>query len=307
MSNRILPKSNDPILPIMVIPSYARAGNVTTINKLAFAEQQKVILLHNDDERDAYEMIQDLTDAAGNAVPLMVTNQRAGYPGSGKARQMQWAYDQLEDGEFIVFADDDITHCTWLPFPEHERSAIDFDNDPKPLQDWARLYDTQITPDVYRFLIDSTIKKMIEQNTIMGGFGLNDNFYFRRKHWRKAGFVIGHMIIMRKDPAFKFDLDIAMEDYRNSAEVVRLYGSVVLNNFACFKHSMYIVGGLGTAEERRPYRKPDCDMLMSQYPGFFRLKDDGKMAGADLFVNITDRTVDKWVNEMKLMKGLDNV
>lgn len=299
---RVIPKSTDPNMPVMVISSYNRAGNVTTINQDAFSNQIKVILVHNEDQKNKYQNLQDLKDSAGNIVPVLVTNQRAGYPGSGKARQMKWAWDQLDEGEFIIFSDDDIGSATWLKDPYYKLDSVNFDEEGRTQREWSRDFSTKLTPRTYQKVISSTIKKMLEQKTILGGFATNDNFFFRGKHWRRVGYVSGHMMIMQKNSKFSFDLDIAMEDYRNSAEVAEIFGSVVLNNYAYFKHSMYIDGGLGTAEERFPFRGPDCDILMRQYPGFFRIKGTGVMADADLSVAVTDRTLDQWVNEMRALK-----
>lgn len=297
MSDRVLPRAVDGLKPLMVIPTYGRAGRVATIKQPAFADQQKLLLVHNQDEYDAYEMIQDLTDAAGMQVPLVVTDVRAGYPGSGKARQMEWVWDQLDDGEFIIFADDDLGSATWLPEPHYSESNIEFSDETNP--EWSKRFGSHMDDQAWNYVVKSTIHKMVEQRTILGGFATVDNYFFRGKHWRRVGYVSGHMMIMRKDSAFKFDLNIGMEDYRNSAEITELFGSVVLNNYAYFKHSMYIEGGLGTVEERRPYRRPDCDFLIKEYPGFFRIKESGIMAGADLSVALTDRTVDRWVESRK--------
>jgi hypothetical protein len=163
----------------------------------------------------------------------------------------------------------------------------------------AREFKSEIDAKRWREIFFSTLARMNSQGTVMGGFAVVDNYFFRLKHWRRVGYVSGHLIIMRKDSRFNWDENIPMEDYRNSAEVCKVFGSVVLNNFAFFEHSTYIDGGLGTAEERRPFRGPDCEALQRIYPGFFRIKDSGVMAGVDLSVAVTDATLDRWVDMIR--------
>jgi hypothetical protein len=296
MAERVIPRSADPELPLLVVVSYDRAGRVTTLRQPAFAEMTQVLVVHDEEAKDAYELIQD----CGNA-QLFVSGVRAGYPGSGKVRQMQWVWDQLDEGEVVVFADDDIKYASAAPKAYDSLDTVELPADQRMLAPIAHEFREEITPKRFRELFISTLARMNSQDTIMGGFAVVDNYFFRLKHWRRVGYVSGHMIIMRKDSRFRWDEKIPMEDYRNSAEVCKVFGSVVLNNFAFFEHSTYIEGGLGTAEERLPFRAPDCEALMQIYPGFFRIKESGIMAGADLSVSITDVTLDRWVD---MIRGL---
>lgn len=294
MAERVIPRSADPELPILVVVSYDRAGRVSTLRQPAFDEMTQVLVVHDEEAKDAYELIQDCGKAQ-----LFVSGVRAGYPGSGKVRQMQWVWEQLDEGEVVVFADDDIKFCSAAPKAYDGIDNVVLPVDERMLGPIAREFRTEIDAKRWRELLFSTLARMNAQETVMGGFAVVDNYFFRLKHWRRVGYVSGHLIIMRKDSRFKWDENIPMEDYRNSAEVCKVFGSVVLNNFGFFEHSTYIDGGLGTAEERLPFRAPDCETLMRVYPGFFRIKESGIMAGADLSVSITDVTLDRWVDMIR--------
>ena len=298
--NRIIPRSADAELPILVVLSYDRAGRVSTIGQDAFSDLTKVLVVHNEEERDAYELFQDL-----NGASLVASGVRSGYPGSGKARQMQWVWDQLDEGEMVIFADDDITKATHVPEPWSDWDNIDME-DPHQIPNgtsWGKVYATPVDAVAFRKLLSNVAQRMHQQNTILGGFASNGNHFFRTKHWRKVGFIVGHLTVMRKDNRFAFDPNIMLDDYRNVAEIVTKWGSVVIDNYAYFDHGMYQDGGLGPAEGRIEHREDDVRVLMEQYPRFFRIKNTGVMAGVDLSINIQDRTLEAYAEQERVALG----
>ena len=100
-----------------------------------------------------------------------------------------------------------------------------------------------------------------------------DNCFFRGKKFRSVGYVIGKLMLWKKDSRFRFDHTITMEDFRNTAENLLRFGSVVINNYVFPSAKHYQSGGMGTWKERVPFRMQDIKRLLFLYKGLFLPKD----------------------------------
>ena len=111
------------------------------------------------------------------------------------------------------------------------------------------------------------------------GFAVVDNAYFRVKKYRYVGYVISKLALIKKTPLIDYDLKIqAMDDYGYTAENLKIFGRVLINNYIFPVANHYQIGGIGTYEERKPKKIADAKYLMNKYPGLFRYK---KKVGCD--------------------------
>lgn len=214
-------------------------------------------------------------------LPVVVS----GIPGGtcGKVQQVEWAIAELtEPGEWVLIADDNIERITGLPgeydeteeFPEHD----DYSLYALPVSP-SRLYDRCV----------AAIALAQSRGAWLVGFGTTSNGFFRRRHYRDVGFVYGKMLLWRSDPGFRFDPTIGtIDDFRNTAEHTLRYGRVLIDNYLYPVARSYAAGGIGKLAERMPARLSDIQKVMTDYPGFFRLKQrPGWPEGSDLRLAIT--------------------
>lgn len=219
----------------------------------------------------------------------------------GKSRQMEWASDNLIDiNEWFIFADDDIRYIECLPEPWYWEDKIQLP--PKCSKMWRHRYQEECDP---TFFLSTIVPDMIERAERIGtglcGFAMNDNYYFRSRHWRNVGYVGGGLTIT-KNCGIPYNHSITMEDFTITAEHLLRFGAVLINNYARpVTIGNYSVGGHGTYNERANRRVKDCSMLMSLYPRLFRIRDrKGFVRGTDLAVRLhSEKQIEAWRASMR--------
>lgn len=223
----------------------------------------------------------------------------------GLTRQREWAVDNLlVEGEWCVFADDNIKRISAVCPSSYGEDFLSV-RDASGSRFWRSLFDVTCAAKRFLKLAEECIERAEKQGTTLVGFSVTENPYFRGRKWREVGYVIGKMMLWKKDSRFRFDHTVTMEDFRNTAEVLRLTGSVVVNNYIFPVAKHYLPGGMGTYVERVQDRKRDVARLMELYPGAFRVKERKEfVSGTDLQLALREpEGVEEWRKKLQAEGG----
>lgn len=269
----------------IIIPTKGRERSISSHNVTAFAHADLHVLVHNNEERDRYlELNPDLASA------LVVTDTE---PDTfGLTRQREWACRNLADpGEWFVFCDDnvlDLTAVPWLSYGEDALPVQVANAAPGwPQQGWRHLFGRSVPATDWDALYEALVGTAGILGARLVGFATNSNPYFRGKHFRTVGYVIGKMMLWKNDP-YEWNHAISMEDFVHTAEHLRRYGRVLIDNFIFPKAQHYQPGGMGPYRERIEQRRQDCTALLLRYPGLFRIRERGGFEyGTDLSVRLS--------------------
>jgi hypothetical protein len=275
----------------VIIPTKNRADIITT--HLIFGGFDYYVLVHDEEQFEAYASRRDIPEER-----LCITN----VPGDtfGLTRQREWACENLvEEGEWFVFADDNVKHYTVVPEPFYSRLNLPVDTSPS----FKKVYDRKA--DVKRFFeaCADTIEHAEAVGAHLCGFATVDNFYFRGKKFRDVGYVIGKSMLWHNVP-YDFDHTVSMEDFKHTCENLLRYGAVTINNYIFPVAGHYQKGGMGTYDERVPQRLKDCQAMMEMYPGLVRYKERKDFVPkTDLALRFhSTEQVEKWRKEMGVIE-----
>lgn len=258
------------------IPSFDRATAISTHR--CFTGMDVTLVLHNEEQRRRYE-------DAGVQVTRMVVS---GAPtGKGVTYQRQFIHEELaEKGVHYISADDNIRKITGLPMPFYAEPEVKTKMNEEV---WRKRFKQVLTAAEFEAVAYDTAQHMDEVGAHIAGFALTENPFFRGRKWRYVGYVIGKLMVVHQESAVGFDHRITMEDFRQSAEHIVQYGRVVINNYAFPRAGHYEKGGLGTYAERLKSRQRDVELLLNEYPTFFKVKDrKGFDAATDVQVRLTN-------------------
>lgn len=267
------------------IPTKNRSTTISTHKLFPTAH----VLVHDNGQYDQY------VKNAG-VLPIVTYTQRDVY---GLTRQREWAMKQTKQGDWVLFADDNIHELWAIPFPHYDDEELTEITDAMGTPGLAATVNKYRPKDgrvmepakFLSYVVPECIKKAEEVGAHMVGFSVTDNPLFRAKKWGTTSYVSGKMFLMQ-NTGMPWDHTITMEDFRNSAWHLREYGRVVINRYIHPRATHYQPGGMGTREERVPYRLKDIDKLMKQFPDLFRLK---KGEYPDLSIRIHgEKAIDKW-------------
>ena len=256
-----------------------RAATISTYQVLQALGVDVAVVVHNQEQFADY--------LAAGRVPhtaLRISNTPA--DAYGLTRQREYVCRRLADpGEWFIFADDNIHGITVHPAAATNLNGLGIGVfGPRDAQAQARAdLATPATPASWQAVTSYLVDVATGCGAHLVGFATNDNPAFRNQHLRTIGYVSGKLMLWHNDPAFDWDHTITMEDYRNSAEHLLNYGAVLVDNWTRPVAGHYEPGGMGTYDERIPYRQRDVQRLLQMYPGFFRVKDrKGFVPGTDL-------------------------
>lgn len=268
------------------IPSKNRYNTIST--HLLFPEAQVVV--HHAAQAGAYK--------AGGVANVIISDTLADE--YGLTRQREWVCNNLvEPGEWFLFADDNIQELWAIPFPHYADDnlrEIEEAMGTPALASVVNKYRPKngrvMSPEAFlKIVVPECIAKAEEVGARMVGFSVTDNPLFRTKKWGTTSYVSGKMFLL-KNGSMTWNHEITMEDFRNSAYHLARYGRVVINRYIHPRAIHYQPGGMGTAEERIPFRERDIESLMVNYPGLFRRK---KGEYPDLSIRIHgEKHIDKW-------------
>ena len=213
----------------------------------------------------------------------------------GAALNREWAEQNLTDaGEWYVTIDDNIGSFTWLPLPYYNREQIDFGGAASNY--WRGIYDTPCPPEQVAKILREQIWECERCRTVLGGFSIENNFYFRGRKWQRFGYVRTSCAVVKNvGLPWHYWPGNMLEDFTRSVDVVARYGSVVINRYLKAVKPFFEAGGIGTFEERRPNLVAVSEELMRRYPGLVRPNK-----GQDFqltFALRSENTVNKWRKE----------
>lgn len=269
------------------IPSYNRADNIKTHLLFKNTNYDYYIVLHNKDQYNQY-----IKNKTIDKSRLIISNQPLGI-----SNQRNYILNELvKKDEWFIMMDDNINYFTAVDKSLYNKDRLDVKND-KSLKP---LYNKKITINYLFKLIDQDIEKMKKEKIYYAGFAVVPNFYFREKKYRYVGYVISKAAIYKKtDILFNKNISV-MDDYYYTAENLKRFGKVLINNYIFPIAGHYEKGGIGKYNDRVKYKIEDCKYLINKYPGLFRYKKKNSCdPKAELQVNFTNiDQVDIWKNKM---------
>lgn len=268
------------------IPSYNRPKRAYNLSLPYLFEEAKIpytLALHNPQQLELYALHSGLP-----AERMRVMNAPI-----GMSNIRQAILDIVPEGEWLLMMDDNVTGFTAVDDEYQRLEKLPVKQDPKH---YRAIYEQKIP--LFRFLeyAQETVAKAESIGAKLCGFATTENFFFRDRKWRTVGYVIGRATLIKKT-GLKYDLNIQqMDDYAFTAENLRRFGLVLVNNYAVPQKKHYQNGGCGTYTERLQSKIADCQYLMNKFPGLFSYK---KKAGthplAELHVRFTrEKQVEDW-------------
>lgn len=239
------------------IPTKGRAETITTHRTLA--GMNCTIVVHDQAEANRYR-----GNPTINPSQLIVAAAEPGLPAI-----RNWIINHLvEDGEWFVFADDNMRALWKVPEPEYSQPELAVKYGGSGI--WRPIYEATCTAAEFEVVLEETRAEAEWIGTAHAGFSGTSNYYFRGKKWSHASLVWGKLTIQRKT-VLRFDPDCAgMTDYDFTAAHMLEFGAVVVNNFAWPVATRYTPGGEGQYRDRLPLKVKACHRLMALYPGLYR-------------------------------------
>lgn len=288
------------------IPTKGRPVRISTHKYFPSA----YVVVHNEQEAEQYR-------ANATIDPKRILISGAKTDAFGLTRQREWVCQtQAKKNEWILFADDNIYYLLAMDkehygFPEvlltadHTRlSEEEKATARKEGAIWRPRFNTRVPVERFlREIVPDTVSHCEIIGAHLAGFSLTDNILFRRKKFVDVGYVIGKLMLWHNTGHVPFDHTVTMEDFYHTAENLKRYGVCVVNNFVAVRptNCHYLPGGMGTYDERVPYRKRDVETLLARYPGMLAVKDrEGFVPGTDLRLLLHSREdVQRWQRAQK--------
>lgn len=268
------------------IPSKGRARTISTHKVFP----DSVVVVHSLQEQELYAQYHPELFYAGR---IHVSNVPADT--FGLTRQREYVCQNLvKKDEWFVFCDDNVKSVQALVPPYYDEEEVDVQME--NCSDWRPRFNVDCSSDYFfHVVVKDTIEYCKRVGAHLAGFTLTDNVLFRAKKFRKAGYVIGKMMVWHNTQEMPFDHSISMEDFYHTAINLKMYGAAVVNNFCRPKAGHYEEGGMGRYEDRVPVRQQDVIKLMEMFPGLFRVKNrKGFVDNSDLQLRITQNNIEKW-------------
>lgn len=267
------------------INSHNRAYTLTTPKLLDECGIDYTVILHNEGQRSEYEM--------GGRVDMskvIVANQPVNMTG---IRNWMLESDLIENGEWYVILDDNITEFQMVSPPHYYEEVLPVKKEPSKYKD---IYENKVNAIAMLGVFEDSIREAEKRGAKLVGFASTPNFFFRDRKWREVGYVIGKTQLIKKTD-LRYDLNTtSMDDYAWTALNLERFGKVLINNYFVALKKHYAKGGIGTYAERLPSKIKDCEYLMKRFEGLFRYKiKAGTDPRAELAIRFTSlEQVERW-------------
>ena len=267
--------------PRVFVFAYDRFDTMTTSLALAADGVPHTVLCHQ--PADA----QRFTDAGtvGSTGNIVATGEQRGL-----ARQRNVALESMDDGEWALFLVDDLKAVTELDSYDDEPEEvlpIDFDNQ----AEFRRRFDTPVTMDrfVERAVASAAYGEFIGAKLV--GFAGFNNAVYRRKKWQRNVLADGRAWMVKKTH-LRFDQNVQLiDDLCWTAQNIREFGTVVVNNWVLPDCRRYTTGGFGSIDERMEQKKTEAAYLVDTYPDLIQFKRKaGWPDGSHVVLRPTART-----------------
>ena len=241
---------------------YNRFDNATSSKALYENGIKHNVLIHSVDDAEKFMKYGTCKGVA------IVTNN-----GKGLAYQRNSALDMMDTGEWAVFMSDDFKKIRSLPLDWITSSTntlpINFENQQK-----FRLKEKNNISLKEMFSLFPKLIELAEVNNIhLIGFGLHDNPQNLKKKFSHKGLADGRFWLVKKS-SYKFDTKAqSIDDYAWTAENLIRHRNVLILNWLVPYFDRYTAGGFGTAEDRKEFRKKECEHLVKKYNPLIRYAD----------------------------------
>lgn len=278
----------------IIIPSARRAETCTTPGLLDAEGIPYTLVLHTEEERDAYIK-------AGRVDPasIVVSGQPRRIP-----IQRQWIQSNLvEMGEWFISLDDNIRWFNAMPEPFYWDENANANGALRYVLEMAHTSASRFIR-----ICDEMIAESARRGAYLFGFAVTDNGLFRRNKWREIGYVSAKAMGVQRthidyDPRVR-----SIDDFAFTAAHLYAFGRVLINDYAQAYAYHYQAGGIGKLQERIPDRLHDCRLLVESYPGLLEYKPPkGDMpAHCDLRVRLTSiQQVEKWRRQLAAQRAAE--
>jgi len=281
----------------IIIPSKNRSQTICTHRYLE--DLDYTIVVHNETDRKEYLRNKELD-------PKKVVVSGVPY---GISKQRQWIQDNLvKPGEWYLMLKDNMSSVVGYPRDFWDRDTIDYDAmDQEESRRVQKLGKTAVNLEMFTAAIHFVIAEAERIGAYNCGFATVDNPFFWRRRFRKVGYVLGDIWLIKKTEV-NFDQNVlAMDDYAFTAEHLYKFGKVLIFNYIFSVSPHYQPGGIGTYQDRLKRKREDCRYLMAKYPGLFAYY--GK-AGCDKLAELKVRfnnsqQVERWRQALARQRFLD--
>lgn len=274
------------------IPSKNRPATICTHRY--FKDFDYHVVLHSYEQ--ALEYIREMPQTHIDPERILVS----GVPADqfGLTRQREWVIHEsglCAQGDWIVFADDNIRDVQAVAEGYYRDPSLDVEGHPE----YRSVFEAHCEP--ARFMneiVPECINVAAGWDAHHVGFATTDNFFYRAKHWKKIGYIIGKLMVWHCHDQI-FDHEITMEDFELTAQSVLRHGVAPVNNWVYPVAGHYEAGGMGTKKERLASRVQDVVLLLKKYPQFFteKVRADGN---PDLGLRLyQDKQIAQWRNYMR--------
>jgi len=216
----------------------------------------------------------------------------------GIGYQRKWVLQNTKENNWIMMLDDNIQKFTCVDKSYYQNDFIDTRT--KNGINYHYIYNKEILFIDLLEKIEEMKKIADEKNIYLIGVAPYSNPFFRQKKYCFFRFVIGKIMIIKKQKKLNFNGEYSiMEDYFFTAENLLHNGKILINNFIHYKHKKFQEGGCGTYLEREKKKIELSSILVEKYKGLFRFqKKAGQHEKADVVIRLyKQKQIDKWRKE----------
>lgn len=243
--------------------AYNRFDTMTTPNMLRAEGIPHIVLCHSEADRERF-----IANGTAERGSIVATGNPRGLP-----RQRNYALSLLKEGEWGLFLNDDLSGVTYLK-DYYDTGAESIPVTTKNTTYYGKQFSAPATLKEFICFCHNLTMEAEKRRVYYAGFASNGNPLFRARRYRTQGLVDGRAVLVRKS-ALRFDeSDDAgvIEDHFFTAENIKVFGKVLVDNWVLPLFKRNTEGGYGTIEERAPELRRACAYLLKKYPYLFKYK-----------------------------------
>lgn len=243
------------------IPTHNRADTITShliLHSLGF---EPILLVHDEEQQEQY-----IRKHTGTTIMNTFTK------GLDRFSQILFILEELHEGQYILFAEDDIKKITTLKHPY--RNDLPLSKHFPDIKSAKEAY----TTDTYDLMkaINETIKYAEGNNYKLYGFSNMSNemfMYGKRSRFTKDSLVNGALFGVMNEPWAKQVTLKNWDDVELSLRAM-LNGETLIDSVTKVNNAIYVEGGKEFGEERDLQDAKDLETLSQMYDGITYKKVD---------------------------------
>jgi hypothetical protein len=177
----------------------------------------------------------------------------------------------MQEDEWACFWVDDLIDVTAMPNQQNYNGVLGVTMATQP--EYRQLLKTPCDADMFFELCKETISEAESKGFALCAFSLTDNPLFRNNHYGYWGYADGRCWLVKKT-RIRFDTNVhAIDDACWTAQNLKEFGGVVINNWVLPKCERYSAGGFGSKEQRMEQKIQECKYLVETYPEYIAYAD----------------------------------